>query len=139
MHEMGLLYKIISSVRTAAEENHVRRIKSIELDIGELSGILPVFLQHYFIPFTQEDPLFYCAELVINSIEGTGFCGKCRKIHPITGFGMPCPGCGSMDVRIVSGREVTIRNILVETDEEENTENVYGKEQEQGYVGNQTD
>lgn len=117
MHEMGLLHKIVMSVRTAATENNVSHIEAIELDIGELSGILPVFLRFYFEPFTRNDPLFHGTELVINSIPGTGFCTKCQKTHPITNFGLPCPHCGSMDVRIASGREVIIRNILVKTGE----------------------
>lgn len=116
MHEISLLYKILECVRAAAEENHVRRVKFIELELGELSGILPAFLEQYFKPVAETDPLFTGAELNIKSIPGAGLCAECGSSYPIEDLGLPCPTCGSRNVRIMSGREIAVRNILVETD-----------------------
>lgn len=116
MHESALLMKIIKTVQTAASQNQVRHIKAIELDIGELSGVLPIFLKQYFTPFTKDDELFHQAELIIHSVPGTGLCQSCQQTFHLTGWDAVCPHCGSRQIRLLSGREITIRNILVETD-----------------------
>ena len=116
MHESALLMKIIQTVQTAASKNQVRHIKAIELDIGELSGVLPIFLKQYFTPFTKDDELFHQAELIIHSVPGTGLCQSCQQTFHLTGWDAACPHCGSRQILLLSGREITIRNILVETD-----------------------
>ncbi len=123
MHESALLMKIIKTVQTAASKNQIRHIKAIELDIGEFSGVLPIFLKQYFTPFTKDEELFHQAELIIHSVPATGLCQSCRQTFHLAGLGTVCPHCGSRQIRLLSGKEITIRNILVETDDRKDKHN----------------
>ena len=45
MHEIGLLYKMAELAEKVAAENGLKKIISITVEVGELSGILPVLLE----------------------------------------------------------------------------------------------
>ena len=40
MHELGIVFHIIRSVEDVARENNLRRVSSVTLELGEVSGCL---------------------------------------------------------------------------------------------------
>lgn len=114
MHELGVLRKILECVRTAAEANRVRRVRAVELEIGEASGVLPEFIERCYRPAVENDPLFEGSELIVTSIPTEARCAECGSSRRISGLDLTCPECGAA-MRVVRGRELAVRNILVET------------------------
>ena len=118
MHEIGVLYKMLEQVESVAKENHVRRVKKIEIELGELCGMLPVFFEQYYEPATENKELFKGSELVIRNIPGEGLCTDCNTLYNVMRFEGQCPKCKSRNKKIISGRDFVVKNILVETEEE---------------------
>ena len=44
MHELGIAFHIIKDIDKIAEENHVKQVKSVTLELGEVSGVIPEYL-----------------------------------------------------------------------------------------------
>lgn len=118
MHEIGVLYKMLEQVENVAKEHHVRRVKKIEIELGELCGMLPVFFEQYYEPATENKELFKGSELTIRNIPGEGLCTDCNTLYNVMRFEGQCPKCKSRNKKIISGRDFVVKNILVETDEE---------------------
>ena len=72
MHELGVLHQIVKTVSNIAKENHIRRIKHIALEVGELSGFVPVYLKKLFPVAVDAYPLLKKGELRISMIQGNG-------------------------------------------------------------------
>ena len=45
MHELGIVFHIIDSLKEVGEENHLKQIAGVTLEIGEVSGVLEDYLQ----------------------------------------------------------------------------------------------
>ena len=44
MHELGIVFSIIDSVEKVGKENGLNSVSVVTLEIGEVSGIVPMFL-----------------------------------------------------------------------------------------------
>ena len=44
MHELGVVFYVIKDVKKVAEENDVKQVASVTLQIGEVTGILHDYL-----------------------------------------------------------------------------------------------
>lgn len=44
MHELGVVFYVVKDVKKVAEKNHVEKVSSVTLEIGEVSGILHDYL-----------------------------------------------------------------------------------------------
>lgn len=45
MHEFGIIFNIIKSVKKVVLENNVKHVESVTLDIGEVSTVIPSYLE----------------------------------------------------------------------------------------------
>ncbi len=120
MHEIGVLYKMIEQVENVAKQNNVEHIKSIEIELGELSGMLPVFFEQYYPVIAQNREMFKDSNLIIREVPGEGLCLDCKTMYNVMKWEGACPKCKSRNKKILSGRDFVVKNILVETDETEN-------------------
>ena len=48
MHELGVLRQIVKTVSRITEQNRIRQVKHITLDVGETSGFVPYYLEKLF-------------------------------------------------------------------------------------------
>ena len=75
MHELGVLHQVVKTARRIAEENQIRRIKHITLEVGVVSGFVPQYLTILSVPEGHDKPLKYpliyetCQLLVINKMD----------------------------------------------------------------------
>ena len=44
MHELGIVFYIIRDVKAAAEQNSVKKVAQVVMNIGEVSTIIPDYL-----------------------------------------------------------------------------------------------
>lgn len=118
MHEIGVLYKMIEQVEIVAEENHVKRIEAIEVELGDLSGMLPVFFEQYYPIVAGNRERLKGSRLIIKEIPGEGLCLDCGALFHVMRCEGMCPKCRSRNKRILGGRDFIVKNILAETEEE---------------------
>ncbi|MDY6934701.1 MAG: hydrogenase maturation nickel metallochaperone HypA [Spirochaetota bacterium] len=115
MHELSIMSSILDIVTDYANRNNANRILSINLEIGELSDIIPHWMQQYF-DIISNGTIAENAKLVIDKIPAFIRCVDCGAEFRLSGddWQFFCPKCESTDVQMLSGREFTVKSIEVE-------------------------
>ena len=108
MHEIGVVRSMMRTVEDFARENGIDEIVSIVLEIGDLSMIIPKYVEDIY-SVVSKGTRFEGTELVIETVEGQGVCRDCKRAFPI-GY---CPRCGKRNADIISGRDFIIKEIVV--------------------------
>ena len=123
MHELGLVNYVVKQVSRIAEENNVKKVSSVTLEFGEVSGIVTSYLYDYWNWYTKKFPLFDGAKLLCETIPAITWCDDCKKTYPTVQYGKTCPHCGSGNTWLQQGNEMNIKQIEVEDPEEEEAAN----------------
>ncbi|WP_071188916.1 hydrogenase maturation nickel metallochaperone HypA [Trichormus sp. NMC-1] len=109
MHELGITQNIIAIVRENAQGKKVQRVL---LEIGQLSAIMPDAIKFCF-DICAKDTIVEGALLEILEIPGMAKCRQCgTKFYVEKPFGI-CE-CGSVQLDIITGEELKIKEIEVE-------------------------
>lgn len=114
MHEIGVLHKAVDLAEETARENGIERISSITLEVGELSGYLPVFFEKYFPVVIENRPVFEGCQLKMIIARGEGLCLECSAMYNVAQNEGKCPKCGSRIKKILGGREFLLKEIAYE-------------------------
>lgn len=109
MHEIGVLTKAVNIVEQTARENGVERVSFITLEVGELTGYLPVFFEKYFPIVTEDRPMFDGTKLQIQVIKGQALCRECGALYNVMRHEGKCPRCTSRNKEILGGQEFLIK------------------------------
>ena len=112
MHEIGIVRQILRTVTEFAEENDLRDIREIVVDCGELSLVIPEYLQEVY-PAVVKGTILNDAVLTVNVIPGMAECSDCDEIFDVIEHKGICPSCGSQDKTVLSGRDLSVREIIV--------------------------
>ncbi|MGW8353997.1 hydrogenase maturation nickel metallochaperone HypA/HybF [Streptomyces wedmorensis] len=111
MHEMSLAVAVVDQVEAAATSRGAVGVSSIELDVGELAGVVADALAFCF-ELACAGTVVEGAALITRTVPGTARCAPCAEDWAV---GMPprllCPGCGGAADELVSGRELRIREV----------------------------
>ena len=110
MHEMSITQGIID---LCLEHAGGRRVRSIDVEIGELSSVVPEAIEFCFEACSLET-LLEGARLTIIRTPGAGYCLECRQETPLTELYGSCCHCGSSRVSIIAGEELRVREIEVD-------------------------
>ncbi|MGE5655606.1 MAG: hydrogenase maturation nickel metallochaperone HypA [Actinomycetota bacterium] len=108
MHELGITQNIVA---IATEHAQGHRVKSITLEIGQLSAIMPDAVRFCFDVCSQ-GTLLEGALLDIIEIPGKGKCRHCgTEVALDFPFGI-CE-CGSTQLDLISGQELKIKEMEI--------------------------
>ncbi|MBV9690589.1 MAG: hydrogenase maturation nickel metallochaperone HypA [Ktedonobacteraceae bacterium] len=108
MHELAIAQSIVDVVETWATECNAARVKSVQLQIGEASGVVTDSLSFCFEMLTSFDPVLAGAQLSIDVLPHRARCRHCAKEFTITNFVARCPTCDEWTNEIISGTELEI-------------------------------
>ncbi len=111
MHELGIMYHIVEQVLHVAAENHLTQVKTIVLQVGEHSSVVPRYLEACF-PAAVDGTLLEHTALDIEILPTNGVCAGCGKVFALTGHGAVCPHCGGQEYDVLGGREFYIKEIV---------------------------
>lgn len=118
MHELGIVFHIANTVEKLAVENNVNRVNRVTLQVGEVSTVIPEYLEDCWNwKCTKSDILKEC-KLEIETIPAVTYCEDCEKTYGTVEHGKICPHCGSEHTYLVQGNEHAIKEIEVYNDEE---------------------
>ncbi len=115
MHEMGIIIHLAKTLDKVAEENHVTRIGSVTLSIGEVSGIVTDYFSECWDYFKKKHPLMEDSVLKIETIPAVTHCDACGQNYSTLPHGKTCPHCGSGETWLIQGNECIIKQIEAET------------------------
>ena len=111
MHEISVLKRAVDLAEQTAIDNNIDRIAYITLEVGELSGYLPVFFEKYFEVVIEDRPIFEGAELKMIRPRGEGLCLDCHAMYNVMANEGRCPKCGSRNKKILGGQQFLLKEI----------------------------
>ena len=112
MHEIGIVRQLLRTVTDFAAEHGVSQICEVVVDCGELSLVIPDYLRELY-PVAVKGSILENAKLSINMVPGLAECEDCDEIFNVIEHKGYCPNCGSFNKTVLSGKDFTIREILV--------------------------
>ena len=113
MHELSIAQAIVDVVLEEASKADARRIASVTLTIGELSGVVEEQLL-FCLPVVAKDTAVEGAKIVVERVEGQGFCRSCGRPYHMTHLLDPCPECGEYTSDVRQGRQLAVASLEVE-------------------------
>ena len=113
MHELTLTEGILSIVSSEQKKSGFSRVLEIDLRIGEYSGVIPNCIEEFF-PLAAKDTAAEGAKLVMEIVEAEFSCLDCGFRGKLVKHSACCPQCGSTAIRMTSGREFYVSNLVVE-------------------------
>ncbi len=123
MHEAAIAERILEiSFRISAEYGNPP-IRRIHVQIGELQSVVPEALENAFDAGKRGTPA-HGAQLQWETVPARVRCGECgREYSPDTVFWV-CPVCDGLGGEALSGNELTVMEIELEEDEEQEEETI---------------
>lgn len=115
MHELAIAEGIADVVATRAGEHHATRVTSVRLRIGEASGVVPDSLSFCFEMLASENPLLAGARLAVETVPHRAHCRGCDRDFAVSDYIAQCPDCGVWSNQIVSGAELQVLEMEIET------------------------
>ena len=112
MHEIGIVRQIVRTVTDFAQANGIGEIAEVVVDCGELSLVVPKYLQDIY-PVVTEGTILEGTKLLVNEIPGMAECDQCDEIFNVVEHKGFCPVCGSFEKTVLSGQDFGIREIHV--------------------------
>ncbi|WP_058912696.1 hydrogenase maturation nickel metallochaperone HypA [Entomohabitans teleogrylli] len=113
MHELSLAQGVIQVLEEQAQTRHFQRVLQVWLDIGALACIDAQALQTG-LAAASRNTLAERAHFHIRTVAAKGWCFHCSQAFVAQEHGMPCPLCGSWEIRTDGGSEMRIAEIEVE-------------------------
>ena len=115
MHEIGVVRSMCKTVLDYAKENGIQDIAEIVCACGELSLVIPQYVEQLY-PVVVEGTELENTKLIIETVPGLAECEECDEIFNVIENKGYCPNCGSFDKTVLSGKEFTIKEIHVKED-----------------------
>ena len=112
MHEIGIVRQLLRTVSDFAAEQQVTDIREVVVDCGELSLVIPEYLEELY-PVVVKGSILENASLRIHMVPGLAECDDCDEIFNVVEQKGYCPACGSFNKTILSGRDFTVREIVI--------------------------
>jgi hydrogenase nickel incorporation protein HypA/HybF len=122
MHEFSFAYNIFKVAEATALKYNAKKITEVQLEIGELTLIVPRLLKESFKMATKGS-IAEGAELQIIITPGKIRCRNCGKESSVsldenaylTGLQLfQCRHCQSQDTEIIDGKKANVKNIKIQ-------------------------
>ena len=112
MHEIGVVRQIIKTVEDFAKQNNVTEVSEIVLDVGELSLVIPKYVEDIY-PVVTPGPIMEKAKMVLNVVPGIAECDECDELFNVIEHEGYFPNFGSFDKTVLSGETCTVKEIHI--------------------------
>lgn len=113
MHELGIVVHVIKQVEKIAEENKINKVVELTLEVGEVSGVVKEYFVDAYNWSIKKTKYMQECKLNYITIQGITYCEGCGKTYPTTKHGKVCPYCHSDKTYLLTGKEVSIKDIKV--------------------------
>ena len=113
MHELSIVASLFEMLEDKAREKKAKKILTVKLKIGNLSGVVPEFLETAFNIY-KKDTIASKAVLKIEEIPLKIRCETCGTELIIDDFFFICSKCGSTNLKTLTGTELLLEKIEME-------------------------
>ncbi|MBU3208214.1 hydrogenase maturation nickel metallochaperone HypA [Clostridium algidicarnis] len=111
MHEVGVLIEVVKKVENIAKTNRLTKIDTLVLQIGELSSMIPRYIEACY-PAAVDGTLLKDTKLRIEILPGNCICKSCNKVFNLLENNSKCPNCEGEYWDLLSGKEFMIKEII---------------------------
>ena len=125
MHELSMAQGILNAVLETAEANDAIKVTDMVIEIGKLAMLNPEQLK-FMLGVLCKDTIAENAEIVIEDIDVEIKCYNCdfegiADIDDSDHYApmILCPKCESHRVEVLNGRDVTVKNISIEREDDD--------------------
>ena len=113
MHELGVVFHVIDSVKDVANKNNASHVNSVTLQIGTVTGIVPSYLEDCWNWAVSKHEILNNCKLIIEKINAVSHCEDCKEDYNTIVYGKTCPKCNSSHTYLLKGNEFMIKEIEV--------------------------
>ena len=113
MHELSIVANLFEILEEKAKEKKAKKILSVKLKVGTLSGVVPEFLETAFDIY-KKDTIAAEAKLKIEEVPLEIKCQKCSTEMVIEDLIFICDKCGSRELKILAGTELLLEKMEME-------------------------
>jgi hydrogenase nickel incorporation protein HypA/HybF len=113
MHEMAIAMEVLKIVNEHLPQDQPVKIKAIRLKVGKLTAVVPESFKFCMEVVTKDTPA-EGAEIVIEDVPLLVECGDCGVQSELKEALFVCPKCESLNLKVISGRDLFIESIEVE-------------------------
>ena len=111
MHELGIVFHIIDTIEEIAKEQNLEKVASVTIEVGEVSTVIPSYLEDCWKWAVKKHELFKDSVLISEPIEAITYCEDCKKTYETVKYAKVCPHCNSENTFLLQGNEVQIKEI----------------------------
>lgn len=113
MHELSIVASLFEILEEKAKEKKAKKILSVKLKVGALSGVVPEFLETAFNIY-KEDTLAADSKLEIEEVPLRIRCQRCGTEIVKDDFVFICEKCDSRELKTLCGTELLLEKIEME-------------------------
>lgn len=111
MHELGIVAEVVRVVEGIAQKQNVTKIDTLVLQIGELSSVVPYYVEQCY-PAAAYGTMLEHTRLQIEVLPANGRCKACGQVYNVVQNRRVCPACCGGEVELLGGREFLIKEIV---------------------------
>lgn len=130
-HEFSFASNIVDVVMQNVKKNGVKRVRSVLVEIGEFTMIIPEFLRHSYDIIKESHPELAGSQIMVSSTPGKIQCNACGAVTEVSfkkassdsidaslammnPGAFACSGCKGTDTSIIGGRQATVKSMRVD-------------------------
>ncbi|WP_027308445.1 hydrogenase maturation nickel metallochaperone HypA [Caloramator sp. ALD01] len=111
MHELGVIIEVVKYVEDFAKKNKLTKIDTLVLQIGELSAMIPRYIEACY-PAAVDGTMLQDTQLKIEILPANAICRECGSVFNVIQNNKVCPKCKSEVWELLCGREFMIKEIV---------------------------
>ena len=113
MHELSIVESLLALVLQHAEQAEADKVVSVNLVVGELSGVVDEAVEFYW-DFLTRETIAKDSRIIFRHVPASLKCRKCGETFLSSEHGYVCPKCREQQVDIIAGRELFVESLEVE-------------------------
>ena len=113
MHELSIVASLFEILEEKAKEQKAKKVISVKVKVGALSGVVPEFLKTAFDVY-KKDTIADEAKLKIEEVPLKVKCQKCGAEIIKNDFVFLCEKCESRELKTLAGTELLLEKIEME-------------------------
>ncbi len=113
MHEFSIAMDIVDIATSSARKETATVVKEIEIEIGQLSGVVMEALE-FSLEAAVKGTILENARRNLIIVAGRARCTQCFTEYDTDTLFKPCPSCGACAPDVIHGRELRVKSLIVE-------------------------
>ena len=102
---------VIELASAEARKNDVSRIYSVDIEVGELSGVETEAFR-FSLDLLAKESLLRDSSIHITTVSGRARCRKSREEFDMHELTAACPACGTCSPEILAGKEFRMKSMM---------------------------